>query len=77
MADIQYILDGQPCNPVNRQEINYVLDFSSRRFRDLELSVDSLVFVMEDYDRIKVWRNTYGDYVAMPFTITYSNGFER
>lgn len=74
MAEIQYILDGQPCNPVNREEINYVLDFSSRRFRELELSVDSLVFVMEDYDRIKVWRNTYGDYVAMPFTITYSNG---
>ena len=74
MADIQYILNGSPCNPTNRKEINYILDFSSRRFRSLELSVDSLTFVMEDYDAIKTWRVTYGDYVAMPLTIVYSNG---
>jgi len=74
MADIQYILDGAPCNPSNRREINYVASFSARRFRELELSVDTLRFVMEDYDRIKTWRTTFGDYVGMPLDITYSSG---
>ena len=77
MAEIQYVLNGVPCNPTNREEINYVLDFSSRRFRELELSVDSLRFVAEDYDDIKTWRDTYGDYVGMPLSITYSNGLTK
>ena len=74
MNEITYILNGTPCNPTNRKEINYVLEFSPRSRRDLELSVDSLRFVMEDYDAIKTWRNTYGDYVGMPLDIQYSNG---
>ena len=81
MAEIQHILNGVPCNPTNRNEINYVLDFSSRRFRELELSVDSLRFVntdiSPDYDAIKTWRATYGDYVGMPYTITYKNGLTK
>ena len=74
MAEIQHILDGQPCNPVNRREINYIADFKSARFTELELDVTTLEFVMEDYDRIKTFRATFGDYVGMPYTIIYSNG---
>lgn len=74
MAEIQYILNGQPCNPKNRRSINYVLDFSGRRFREVELSVDALEFVAEDLDAVNQWRATYGDYVGMPLKIQYTNG---
>lgn len=71
MSEIKYILNGSECNPTNRKEINYVLDFSARRFRELEISVDTLRFVGEDYDFIKVWRGTFGDYVGIPLEIDY------
>lgn len=71
---IKYILNGLECNPQNRESIRYVLDFSDRRIRELELSVETLEFVAEDYDRIKVWRQTYGDVVGMPLDIQYQNG---
>jgi len=71
---IKYILDGLECQPKNRDAIRYELDFSDRRIRELELSVDALHFVSEDYDRIKTWRNTYGDFVGMPLNIQYSSG---
>ena len=74
MAEIEHILDGVPCNPVNRREIDYVFDFSARRHRSVELSISALEFVAEDYDRIKTFRNTFGDYVAMPYTISFPSG---
>jgi hypothetical protein len=42
--------------------------------RTLELSVNSLDFVREDYDAIKAWKNTYGRFVGMPLDVQYSNG---
>ena len=74
MTEIQFILDGVQCNPKNWKDINYVLDFSARRFRELQLSVDTLEFVAEDHDRVTTWRNTFGDYVGMPLDIVYPNG---
>ena len=74
MAEIQYILNGVPCNPKNRREINYIFTRGDRRDRSLELNVSSLEFVAEDFDSINTWRNTYGDYVAMPLSVVYSNG---
>lgn len=71
MADIEYILDGQPCNPSNRREIGYVFDFSSRKYRSLELTIDALEFVAEDFDRIKTYKNQFGDYVGMPLDVVY------
>lgn len=74
MNNITYNLNGSECNPLNREEINYVLDFSPRSRRDLELSVDTLRFTTVDADVIDTWRNTYGDYVGMPLDVQYSNG---
>jgi hypothetical protein len=71
---IKYILNGVECNPQNRDSIRYVLDFSDRRIRELELSVETLEFVGEDYERIKVWRSTYGDVVGMPLDVQYQSG---
>lgn len=71
---IKYFLNGTECNPTNRREVNYVLDFSSRRNRDLELSVDALRFVAEDKELIDNWRGTYGNYVGMPLDIDYGGG---
>jgi len=73
MAEIQHLLNGTPCNPTNRNEIEYVADFTARSSGTLELSVDSLRFVMEDFDAIKTYRSVYGDYVGMPYSITYQN----
>jgi len=72
--DIQYILDGIECNPANKDEVEYIFDFTQRTVRELELSVDSLIFVREDYDRIKTWLATNGRFVGMPLDITYTNG---
>ena len=72
---IRYILNGEECNPKNRQEINYVLSLGKNQDkRTLELDVTSLVFVREDYTRVQTWRNTYGDYMGMPLEINYSDG---
>ena len=71
---IKYYLDGIECNPSNKDDIEYTFDFSDRRFRGLELSVDTLRFVLDDFTRIKTWQDTYGVFVAMPLDIVYSNG---
>lgn len=72
---IKYLLNNIECFPKNHKDIEYEFDFT--QFKDktqLELSVTSLVFVMEDYDRIKDWLSIYGYYVGMPMTIIYSDG---
>ena len=74
MIDIQFILFGDPCNPTNWKDINYVLDFVGTKEKRIELSVDTLAFVSEDYDKIQTFRNTYGDYHGMPFQIVYPSG---
>jgi len=72
MEPIKYILDGLECNPVNKEEIGYKFDFTDRLVRELELDVDELTFVREDFKRIKQWRSNYGNYVGMPLTIQYN-----
>lgn len=71
---IRYYLNGVECNPANKDDIEYVFDFTERRMRALELSVDNLTFVKEDYDAIKTWISQYGYYVGMPLDIHYTNG---
>ena len=72
---IKYILDGEECNPYNKKDVQYVFNFGESRDKTrLELDVSSLIFVREDMTRINQWRDTYGDYVGMPFNIEYSDG---
>lgn len=71
---IRYYLNGTECNPANKDTVNYVFDFTDRQLRELELSVDSLEFVREDFDAIKQWLDLYGNFVGMPLDIKYSNG---
>ena len=71
---IRYYLNGTECNPKNKDSVNYVFDFSDRQLRELELSVDTLEFVREDFDAIKQWIELYGRFVGMPLDIKYSNG---
>lgn len=71
---IRYYLNGVECNPANKDSVEYVFDFTDRRMRTLELSVNSLDFVREDYEAIKAWKNTYGRFIGMPLDIQYSNG---
>jgi hypothetical protein len=71
---IRYYLNGTECNPKNKDSVNYVFDFSDRQLRELELSVDTLEFVREDFDAIKQWISIYGYVVGMPLDIKYSNG---
>jgi hypothetical protein len=71
---IRYFLNGVECNPVNKDDVEYIFDFTERRARTLELSVDTLEFVKEDYDAIKTYQSTWGKYVGMPLDIQYSNG---
>jgi hypothetical protein len=71
---IRYYLNGTECNPKNKDSVNYVFDFTDRQLRELELSVDTLEFVREDFDAIKQWISIYGHFVGMPLDIKYSNG---
>jgi hypothetical protein len=71
---IRYFLNGTECNPKNKDSVNYVFDFTDRQLRELELSVDALEFVREDFDAIKQWISIYGYFVGMPLDIKYSNG---
>jgi hypothetical protein len=71
---IRYFLNGTECDPKNKDSVNYVFDFSDRQLRELELSVDTLEFVREDFDAIKQWLSLYGNFVGMPLNIQYSNG---
>lgn len=71
---IRYYLNGTECNPKNKDSVNYTFDFSDRQLRELELSVDTLEFVREDFDAIKQWIDLYGRFVGMPLDIKYSNG---
>ena len=71
---IRYFLNGVECNPSNKNEVDYVFDFTSRKSRELELSVDTLRFVGADMEAIESWLLTNGDYLGMPLTIQYSTG---
>jgi hypothetical protein len=71
---IRYFLNGTECDPKNKDSVNYVFDFTDRQLRELELSVDTLEFVREDFDAIKQWLSLYGNFVGMPLNIQYSNG---
>lgn len=71
---IKYYLNGTECNPKNKDTVNYVFDFTDRQLRELELSVDTLEFVREDFDAIKQWIALYGHFVGMPLDVKYSNG---
>lgn len=72
---IKFFLDGQECEPYNRQDIKYSIDFTSRRrFSQYEISIDVLEFVREDYTRIFNWLKTYGRYQGMPLDVQFSNG---
>ena len=72
---IQFILDGQECNPTNRTDIKYTIDFINRnRFSQYEINIDVLEFVREDYERIFNWLSTYGRYQGMPLDVVFSDG---
>lgn len=70
---INYILDNIVCNPVEKENIGYKFDFTDRLVRELELDVDELTFVREDFKRIKQWISNYGYYVGMPLKIQYDS----
>jgi hypothetical protein len=74
---IQFILNGQVCNPLNRATDDnsgfvYGFDFSGSRTKLLEIASQDMTFVREDYTRIKAWLDTRGYYVGMPLSIVYS-----
>ena len=72
---IQFILDGQECNPANRTDIKYTIDFINRnRYSQYEINIDVLEFVREDYERIFNWLSTYGRYQGMPLDVVFSDG---
>lgn len=74
---IRYYLDGTESNPKDSQRISFSLDFRNRRIRELEMSIENLEFVNEDFSRIKEWLNTFGKGVGMPFDVQFSNGKTR
>lgn len=71
---IRYYLNGIECNPANKDSVEYTFDFTDRKVRELELSVDALTFVREDFTAVKEWKALYGRFVGMPLDIVYSNG---
>ena len=72
---ITFYLDGQPCEPYNRQDIKYSIDYTQRRrLSEFEITIDVLEFVREDYERIFNWLRTYGRYQGMPLDVQFSNG---
>ena len=70
---INYILDNIVCNPVEKENIGYKLDLTDRLVRELELDVDELTFVREDFKRIKQWISNYCYYIGMPLKIQYDS----
>lgn len=75
---IQYILNGQTSNPLNRATddnsgFQYGFDFGGSRTRLLEVTVQDLTFVREDYTRIRNWLDTQGHFVGMPLDVVYTN----
>jgi hypothetical protein len=72
---ITYILDGQIANPENRNDIRYRIDYTNRRrISEFEITVDNLVFVREDKERIFQHLANLGRYQGMPLDIVFSNG---
>ena len=72
---IKYFLNDIECNPTNRDEVEFIFNFKENRDKsELELSVSTLRFVMEDLTRINKFRATYGNFVGMPFHIIYNDG---
>jgi hypothetical protein len=72
---ITYILDGQIANPENRNDIRYRIDYTNRRrISEFEITVDNLVFVREDKERIFQHLTNLGRYQGMPLDIVFSNG---
>jgi hypothetical protein len=74
MADrIQYYLDGTVANPKNSRDINFVLDFRDRTSQ-LEMDVQNLVFVGEDYSLIENHLNQFGRGIGLPLDVQFTNG---
>lgn len=74
MQQIRYYLDGTEANPQDARNIRFRLDFRDRRISELEMSVENLTFVREDFTLIKNWLDTYGKGVGMPFSVQFTNG---
>lgn len=70
---IQYYLNGTLANPLNSREINFVLNFRDRT-SELEMDVQNLVFVREDYSLIKQHLQTFGRGIGLPLDIQFTNG---
>jgi len=71
MSEIKFYLNGSEAQPQDRKEIRYRFDFNDRTVRELELSVENLTFVKEDFTAIQNWLDTYGYSVGMPFQVEY------
>lgn len=72
---ITYILDGQVCNPQNRNDIRYRIDYTNRRrISEFEITVSNLIFVREDRDLIFQHLTNLGRYQGMALDIVFSNG---
>jgi len=72
---ITYILDGQLANPQNRNDIRYRIDYTDRRrISEFEITVENLIFVREDKDRIFQHLANLGRYQGMPLDIVFTNG---
>jgi hypothetical protein len=72
---ITYILDGQIANPANREDIRYRIDYTNRRrISEFEITVENLIFVREDKERIFQHLSNLGRYQGMPLDIVFTNG---
>jgi hypothetical protein len=72
---INYLLNGNVADPLNREDIAFRIDYSDRnRISEFEITVDNLIFVNKDREAILQWMSTYGNGVGMPLTIQFSNG---
>lgn len=70
-----YLLNNEPCDPKNRNDIKFVIDFEERnRISEFEISIQNLIFANNDKLRIHQWLQTYGRFHGMPFDIVFSTG---
>jgi hypothetical protein len=70
---LRFILLGQEANPKNAREMEFTLDFRSRKIQRLEPIANTLTFVREDRERILDFIDTYSEGQGMPMDIEFSN----
>lgn len=70
---IKYILDGLPCEPINREDIKFSIDYTDeKRLNMFNLNIDSVAFVMEDKLRIEQHLVNRGAGHGMRFDVQFT-----